>query len=153
MFVFISTLIKYYLMIEFRVEKPFTLPSSIVWEIVRDVNSIPNYWKGTRELDVKEIKEGVYEGTVRFAVPMRGKVRITVSDNDKILLFDYLKGPIIGYNKVSVGENKIVSEWKVRMTGLLKIMDKWNSKHFMEGTQNALERIIQEARNRINKNY
>ncbi|AKA74342.1 SRPBCC family protein [Saccharolobus solfataricus] len=135
------------LMIEFVVEKSFTTSEDIVWRIVRDVNSIPNYWKGVRELNVKEVGKNVYEGKIRFAFPSSGKVRIIVNDDERLITFEYLDGPIRGYNKVKVSKGKISSEWRVTMSGLLKLIENWNRDHFMEGTEHALERILNAALN------
>ncbi|WP_338602084.1 SRPBCC family protein [Sulfolobus tengchongensis] len=132
-------------MIEFTIEKSFTLPEEVVWTIVRDVNSIPKYWRGVRELDVKEVSKNIYEGKIRFAFPSNGRVRITVDENEKSLTFEYLDGPIRGYNKVKVFKGKIISEWRVRMSGLLRLSENWNKNHFMQGTEHALERILNDA--------
>ncbi|MFP3198152.1 MAG: SRPBCC family protein, partial [Sulfolobaceae archaeon] len=49
-----------------------------VWDVVKDVKKIPEFWKGTRELNVEETSQGVYEGDVRFAFPSKGKVKIEI---------------------------------------------------------------------------
>ncbi|ADX85025.1 hypothetical protein [Saccharolobus islandicus] len=133
------------IMIEFVIEKSFNMPEDIVWRIARDVNSIPNYWKGVRELNVKEVDKNVYEGRIRFAFPSSGKVRIIINDDERTLTFEYLDGPIRGYNKVKLSKGKISSEWRVTMIGLLKLAEGWNRDHFMEGTEHALERILNAA--------
>lgn len=136
-------------MITFSVSRKFNIPSQVVWEIVKDVNSIPKYWKGTRELNVREISKGVYEGEIRFAFPSRGKVRITVEEEYKRLTFFYLSGPIKGTNVVEVKDNEITSTWNVKMSLLLKFAESWNSNHFKQGTEHALERIISEAIDKV----
>ncbi|MCH4816034.1 MAG: SRPBCC family protein [Saccharolobus sp.] len=135
------------IMIEFVIEKSFNMPEDVVWRIARDVNSIPNYWRGVRELKVKEVNKNVYEGKIRFAFPSSGKVRIIVNDDERTLTFEYVDGPIRGYNKVKISKGKISSEWRVTMSGLLKLTESWNRGHFMEGTEHALERILNAALN------
>ena len=49
-------------MIEFEVSKEFSLSPNLVWGVVREVKDYPKYWHGTRELNVKKVKEGVFEG-------------------------------------------------------------------------------------------
>ena len=132
-------------MITFSVSRKFNVPPQIVWEIVRDVNSIPKYWKGTRELHVNKVGEGIYEGEIRFAFPSKGKVRLIVDDKSRKLTFSYLSGPIRGFNVVEVKDNEITSTWEVKMSLLLSLTESWNAKHFKEGTEHALERIISEA--------
>ncbi|BDC18669.1 SRPBCC family protein [Acidianus sp. HS-5] len=132
-------------MITFSVSRKFNASPLTVWEIVKDINSIPKYWKGTRELQLNKVGEGVYEGKIRFAFPSKGKIRLTVDDENRKLTFSYLSGPIKGYNVVEVKDNEITSTWKVKMSLLLSFAENWNAKHFKEGTEHALERIISEA--------
>ncbi|MUM64964.1 SRPBCC family protein [Acidianus infernus] len=133
-------------MITFSVGRKFDVSPQAVWSIVKDVNSIPKYWKGTRELHVDKIAEGVYEGTVRFAFPSKGRIRLIIDDENRKLTFNYLSGPIKGYNIVEVKENEIISTWRVKMSLLLTLAESWNAKHFKQGTEHALERIISEAK-------
>ncbi|MDT7902190.1 MAG: SRPBCC family protein [Acidianus sp.] len=136
-------------MITFSVSKKFDVSPQAVWNIVKDVNSIPKYWKGTRELHVNKVAEGIYEGVVRFAFPSKGRIRLIVDDENKKLTFNYLSGPIKGYNIVEVKENEIISSWRVKMSLLLALAESWNAKHFKQGTEHALDRIISEAKSGI----
>lgn len=133
-------------MITFSVSKKFEVPPQVVWKIVRDVNSIPKYWRGTRELHVNKVAEGVYEGIIRFAFPSKGKIRLIVDDESRRLTFNYLSGPIKGYNVVEVKEGEITSSWSVKMSLLFAFAERWSAKHFKQGTEHALERIISEAK-------
>ncbi|AWR96743.1 SRPBCC family protein [Acidianus sulfidivorans JP7] len=132
-------------MIEFTVNKVFSCDQDLVWKITSDINSIPKYWKGTRELNVKQISKNVYEGSIRFAFPSTGRVKIIINEADKTLTFQYLSGPIKGFNVVKVSKNQISSKWEVSMSLLLKIFEKRNAEHFKLGTEHALERIIEEC--------
>lgn len=132
-------------MIEFKVSIPFNCDKEKVWSIVKDLNSVPKYWQGTRELNVKEVERGVYEGKIRFAFPSSGNVKIVIDEVKKTLTFHYLDGPFKGYNIVKVEDYKITSEWKVSMNGFFKLFEGWNYRHFKEGTQRALERIVNEC--------
>ncbi|MFP3163836.1 MAG: SRPBCC family protein [Acidianus hospitalis] len=136
-------------MITFSVSKKFDVSPQAVWNIVKDVNSIPKYWKGTRELHVNKVAEGIYEGVVRFAFPSKGRIRLIVDDKNRKLTFNYLSGPIKGYNIVEVKENEIISSWRVKMSLLLALAESWNAKHFKQGTEHALDRIISEAKSGI----
>ncbi|AEE93168.1 conserved hypothetical protein [Acidianus hospitalis W1] len=136
-------------MITFSVSKKFDVSPQAVWNIVKDINSIPRYWKGTRELHVNKVAEGIYEGVVRFAFPSKGRIRLIVDDKNRKLTFNYLSGPIKGYNIVEVKENEIISSWRVKMSLLLALAESWNAKHFKQGTEHALDRIISEAKSGI----
>ncbi|ARM75223.1 SRPBCC family protein [Acidianus manzaensis] len=132
-------------MIEFTVNRTFNCDQDLIWKITKEINSIPKFWKGTRELNVKETSKGTYEGTIRFAFPSTGKVKIIVNDNDKTLTFQYISGPIKGFNIVKVDKNQISSRWEVSMSLILRLMEKRNAEHFKLGTEHALERIIEEC--------
>lgn len=132
-------------MIEFTVTKSFNCDPDIIWNIVKDLNSVPNYWKGTRELKVKEIEKGIYEGTVRFAFPSTGKIKIVINEQKRTVTFQYLSGTIKGYNFVKVSRDSLSSRWEVSTLILLKLFEKRISEHFKIGTEHALERIVTEC--------
>jgi len=115
-----------------------------IWEIVRNPFDIPNYWKGTRELNIREVEKGVYEGDIRFAFPAKGKVRIIVDDYSKKIIINYLSGPIKGSHEIYVEEDKICSKWNVKTSIFLRPFEKNITEHFKSGTIHALERIIKE---------
>ena len=116
-----------------------------VWEIVRNPYDIPNYWKGTRELNIKEIQKGVYEGDIRFAFPSSGKVRIVVDEGNKKVTINYLSGPVKGYHEITVETDKICSKWNVQLSLVLRPFEKNTEEHFKSGTVNALDRIVSRA--------
>lgn len=109
---------------------------------MKNVKDIPNYWKGTRELNVKEVQKGVYEGTIRFAFPSSGKVRIEVFEEEKKIRINYLEGPVRGVHEIYVTHDKICSSWKVNLSPLLRLFERRVEEHFKSGTEHALERII-----------
>jgi hypothetical protein len=134
-------------MIRFKVSKEIENPN-VLWEVVKDVSSIPNYWKGIRELRVKEISPGIYEGEVKFAFPSTSKVRLEIRENERKLLFHFLGGILKGFNEVRVGERTIESTWEVEMPLYMRPLESRNQEHFRQGTENALERMINEAKTR-----
>ncbi|TRM77376.1 SRPBCC family protein [Sulfolobus sp. B1] len=131
------------IMIEFSIEKKIDCDPRKVWDIVKDLSSFTKYWHGTRELNLREVEKNVYEGELRFAFPAKGRVKISILENDRKVIINYLKGPFIGTMSITVYDDKIVSTWRVEMKGIYKLFEKWNEKHFKEGTIHALERIEQ----------
>ena len=111
-----------------------------VLSIIKDVKRMPEFWKGTRELNVVEVGQGVYEGEVKFAFPSKGKVRIEVLENKVVV--NYLKGPVIGKHEIYVEGDKICSSWNVRLSFPFNLREKWTAEHFKSGTVHALERIV-----------
>lgn len=118
--------------------------SEKTWKIVKDPYKIPKYWKGTRELNIKEVENGLFEGEIRFAFPSSGEVRIIVDENKKSVTINYLSGPIKGVHEITVEPNQICSKWNVELSIFLKPFEKKTEEHFKSGTINALERIINE---------
>ncbi|MBB5254327.1 SRPBCC family protein [Sulfurisphaera ohwakuensis] len=115
-----------------------------IWEIIRDPYKIPNYWKGTRELNIREVSKNIYEGEVRFAFPAKGKVKIEVDDNSRRITISYLSGPVKGKHEIEIKDKKICSNWNVELSLLFRFREKWTEEHFRSGTIHALERIVSE---------
>ena len=132
-------------MIEFEVSKEFSLSPNLVWGVVREVKDYPKYWHGTRELNVKKVKEGVFEGVARLAFPAKVKVRVTIDDRERKLTVEYLEGIMKGFHTVEVLGHEIKSHWRVSLSPWLRPFEGRVKKHFMAGTNNALERILREV--------
>lgn len=111
-----------------------------VWARVRDVDAIPTYWHGTRELRVTARGEKVSADVV-FAFGGKGKEEITVDDQTRTMTINYLSGPFTGTQRVSVAESEVEAEWDVSFRGALKLVSRWNESHFKSGTRHALERL------------
>ena len=136
-------------MIEFEVSKSFSLSPDLVWGVVREVKDYTKYWHGTRELDVTQVREGVFEGVAKLAFPAEVKVRVTVSDAERRLTVEYLEGIIKGFHTVEVSDREIRSHWRVNLSPWLKPFEGRVKGHFVAGTNNALERILMEAERRV----
>ncbi|AWS00223.1 hypothetical protein [Metallosphaera hakonensis] len=131
-------------MISFSVSKTFSPElREEIWEIVKDINSMPKYWKGIRELNVNQVSHNVFEGSVRFAFPSTSRVRIQVLDY--AVLVSFLNGILSGENRIEVGQGELRSTWNVEMPFYMRPFEGRNKEHFMEGAEHALERIIAEA--------
>ena len=135
-------------MIEFEVSRAFSLSPDLVWGVVREVKDYTKYWHGTRELDVNQVSEGVFEGVARLAFPAKVKVRVTVSDTERKLTVEYLGGVIKGFHTVEVLDREIRSHWGVNLSFWLKPFEGRVKGHFMSGASHALERILSEAERR-----
>lgn len=129
-------------MIRFIVCKEFKADSQRVWEVVSDVSRVPEFWRGTRELRVRETQKDVFEGEIRFAFPAKGLIRIARDPLKKVVIFQYLKGPVKGTNEVTVRDGELCSEWNVGLSFPYRLLEKRIAGHFRKGTENALERAI-----------
>ncbi|BCU71020.1 SRPBCC family protein [Stygiolobus caldivivus] len=130
-------------MISFVVCKDIKYGRERVWDIISDVRKIPEFWKGTRELNVVEVSKGVYEGEVKFAFPSKGKVRIEVHSEENKVIINYLKGPVIGQHEIYIDGEKVCSKWNVRLTFPFNLRERWTEEHFRSGAEHALDRVIE----------
>ena len=120
------------------------------WRILSDVEAIPRYWRGHREVRVLNRVGNTYMVKIRFAFPGPGNsgiARIEVREEERTVLINYLEGPIRGYVRNHVSNNALVSQWDIEVKPLFLIMKPWIRRHFINGTTNALTRIINELIN------
>lgn len=112
-----------------------------IWDIISQWKRVPEFWKGTRELNPQENETF----QVRFAFPGTGVMRIELDKPGLTVREDYLKGPFKGFKTTSVttddGVSKLKTEWNVKLSPALMFGRSSIEKHFKEGTVNALKRI------------
>ena len=111
-----------------------------LWKRVSNIEMIPTYWHGTRELIIKR-SEGKVTAAVVFAFGGRGRAEITTDDAAKTLTLDYVEGPFKGKQTVAVKEQVIEADWDVTFRGAYRVLGPWNASHFRSGTRNALARL------------
>lgn len=132
------------MLIQERVE--FEGDPAAVWGRLSSVERIPEFWHGTRSLQVigREDK-GPGRETVRartkFAFGGSGEVEITVDDTTKTLTSNYTSGPFTGVQVVRVLGNAIEARWDVNFRGVFRLTSSWTGGHFRSGTLHALERL------------
>ena len=115
---------------------------SEVWKRVSAVEDIPNYWHGTRSLEVLHRGEGPTRVKVRFAFGGSGEADISSDEARRILTIVYRSGPFSGEQIVRVDEDAVVAAWDVEFRGIFRLASKWNEGHFRSGTVHALERLV-----------
>ena len=117
-----------------------------VWDRLSSVERIPEFWHGTRSLEVvRRDSKGPGKETVKartkFAFGGSGNVEITADDATMTLTSDYTSGPFKGTQVVKVVGNAIEARWDVNFTGVFKLTSSWTGGHFRSGTLHALERL------------
>jgi hypothetical protein len=117
-----------------------------VWERLSSVERIPEFWHGTRSLEVigrdsKGPGKETVKARARFAFGGSGNVEITADDTAMTLTSDYTSGPFKGVQVVKVVGNAIEARWDVNFTGVFKLTSGWTGGHFRIGTLHALERL------------
>lgn len=115
-----------------------------IWRLVKQVESIPRYWHGTKELKV--VMKGIeYEGTAKFAFGGQSRVKIRLEETTRRVIVEYLDGAFTGLQSISVEKGGVSVTWDIHFRGIYRIFGKTNARHFANGSSNALARICEEA--------
>jgi hypothetical protein len=130
-------------LIQERVE--FDGDPAAVWGRLSDVERIPEFWHGTRSLQItgRDSVQGreTVKARTKFAFGGSGDVEITADDATMTLTSNYTSGPFKGVQVVRVVGNAIEARWDVNFTGVFKLTSGWTGGHFRSGTVHALERL------------
>lgn len=117
-----------------------------LWRRLSDVQSIPKYWHGHREVNVLERDGNSYHVTIKYAFPSifggnMGKSIITVDDGMKAIKFNNTDGPVLGAITVRIDEKdqRLICEYNVSVSSP---MGGWVRKHFMSGVEHAFDRLL-----------
>jgi hypothetical protein len=116
-----------------------------VWKRASAVSEIPNYWHGTRSLEVVGRSGGLVQVKVKFAFGGSGEAHISTDEERRTLTIDYKSGPFTGRQTVIVNDGSVVARWDVKFRGVFRVASKWNEAHFRSGTVHALERLAGDA--------
>ena len=132
------------MLIQERVE--FESDPAVVWERLSDIERIPEFWHGTRSLEVlgrdpKGQGKETVRARARFAFGGSGEVEITADEATMTLTSDYKSGPFSGTQVVKIVGNAIEARLDARFSGLFKLTSSWTGGHFKSGTRHALERL------------
>ena len=115
---------------------------SVVWKRASSVEDIPDYWHGTRSLEVVQKGPESTRVKVKFAFGGSGEADVSADDEKRPLPIRYRSGPFTGEQTVSVNEGTIVAAWDGRFRGAFRLASRWNEGHFRSGTVHALERLV-----------
>ncbi len=132
------------MLIQERVE--FKGDPAAVWERLSDIERIPEFWHGTRSLQITgRESSGPGKETVKakakFAFGGSGEVEITSDKATTSLTSNYTSGPFKGVQVVKIVGNAIEARWDVNFTGVFRLTSSWTGGHFKSGTLHALERL------------
>lgn len=132
------------MLIEERVE--FQGDPAAVWERLSDVERIPEFWHGTKSVEVigrESVGPGrkTVDARVKFAFGGSGRAEITADDSSMTLTSNYTSGPFKGAQVVRVVGNAVEARWDIEFTGVFKLTSSWSRGHFRSGTLHALKRL------------
>ena len=121
-----------------------------VWDGISDIDSDPDFWRGTRQ--IKNISKAENRVKRDVVIAFRNSVckEIVVFDPKKSINIEITEGPIKGKKTITLSniENnftRIDVEWNIKIIGLFVIFTQIVKKHILSGTQEALERISKEV--------
>lgn len=122
---------------EFKKEIEIKCNKNDLWNLIKDYKKDPEFWHGTRSIE--KIDNFYY---IQFAFPGKGKMSMDIDDNNYTIKENYLKGPFTGYVIKKIDGNvKLITEWNIKLSPLLKLFNKKLQNHFETGAENALKRI------------
>lgn len=117
-----------------------------VWDVISDIDSDPDFWRGTRQ--IKNISKTGNTVEREVVIAFRNSVcrEIVILDPKKSINIEIMEGPIKGKKTIALSniENnstRIDVEWNIKINGLFVIFTQIIKKHILSGTQEALERI------------
>jgi uncharacterized protein YndB with AHSA1/START domain len=129
---------------QLNIDRECSASADEVWRLVSQVENLPKYWHGTRELKV--VKKGSeYNGEVKFAFGGRGRIKVKLDESKRKVIIEYLDGAFTGSQIISVNKGGLSATWDIHFRGIFKVFGKVNADHFASGTSNALARICEEA--------
>lgn len=135
--------------VKFSVSADTTASTEDVIDVLSQWKNLPEFWHGMRE--VSPARGGMLR--VRFAFPGEGKMSYFCDQESMYCTENYHSGPFTGFKKIEISESEagstITVKWDVHLSLKLIIFKRLITRHFQQGTENALSRIIQEAESRI----
>ncbi len=132
------------MLIEGKVE--FEGDPAVVWERLSSIERIPEFWHGTRSLQILGRKTGAQgresvRARAKFAFGGSGDVEITVDAANMTVTWDYVSGPFKGVQTARIVGKAVEARWDIRLNGVFRLTAGWTAGHFKSGTRHALERL------------
>lgn len=116
-----------------------------VFSLMKDALGLPAYWHGMRE--ISDNGNGTY--SVKFQFPGKAVMEYSCNQEDLTCVETYKKGPFTGTKTTRLsdtgGMTELRSEWKIKLSVMLRPMQNKMQKHLSEGTENALQRLCEAA--------
>ncbi len=135
--------------IRFSLDKEVSSPDC-AWKVVSDVQSMPKYWKGHREVKILNSDANRFRISITFAFPgpgNTGEAEVVVLETERRIVINYVKGPVKGNVTIGVRyeDSKVETSWDVQVPLYLAPVEPWLKDHFIKGASDALSRIAEEC--------
>lgn len=135
--------------VKFEVSSETIASPREIMDVLGNWQTLPQYWHGMREIS---------ESTgnmllVRFAFPGEGKMSYICDSDSLSCTENYHSGPFTGFKRIDIepdgSKTRILVRWEVHLSLRLLLLKGFILKHFRQGTESALSRIIEEAEKSI----
>lgn len=133
-------------MANFHTSKKIDAPVSEVWKVLSDIDREPEFWHGTKSIKNISKSDNIVEREVVITFKNSVCKETVTLDPMKSIATNITEGPLKGKKIVVInpdGDNASVVdvEWDIRLSGFMGIFSKMVTKHILEGTNDALNRI------------
>ena len=133
-------------MANFHTSKKIDAPVSEVWKVLSDIDREPEFWHGTKSIKNISKLDNIVEREVVIAFKNSVCKETVTLDPMKSITTNITEGPLKGKKIVVInpnGDNESVVdvEWDIRLSGFMGIFSKMVTKHILEGTNDAMNRI------------
>ena len=113
-----------------------------VWKRVSSIERLPEFWHGTRSLQVIRQEGNKTRIRAKFAFGGSRDVEVTTDESNNTLTLNYVSGPFTGVQTVRVVGNTEEARWDIEFKGIYRFGAKRIAGHFRGGTVHALERLV-----------
>ena len=135
--------------VKFSVSANTTASSEDIIDVISNWKDLPDYWHGMREITQSNGKML----NVRFAFPGEGKMSYFCDYESQYCTENYHSGPFTGFKRVEISEGQsgstITVKWDIHLSLRFIFLKGFITRHFQQGTESALSRIIKEAETRV----
>ncbi|MDA4117597.1 MAG: SRPBCC family protein [Thaumarchaeota archaeon] len=115
-----------------------------VWKRVSDIERMPEFWHGTRSLQVVGREGNKTRIKAKFAFGGSRDVEVTTDEANRTLALSYASGPFTGVQTVTVAGNTLEARWDIEFKGIYRLGASRIAGHFRTGTVHALARLVGE---------
>lgn len=131
--------------VKFEVTSEANASPKEIMDVLYSWETLPQYWHGMRE--IKKSTGNMY--LVRFAFPGEAKMSY-ICDSDSLSCSEnYHSGPFTGFKRIEIEPTasgaRILVRWDIQLSFRLILLKGFIAKHFKQGTESAITRIIAEA--------
>ena len=136
-------------MAEINVSVEISASIDKVWNIVSDIDNEPKFWKGTKEIrNISKNRDTVNrEITIAFR-DQKCMQEVKLQPKEKIEAI-FTKGIIDGTKIITLtdkdGKTLLKAKWDIKLTGMMGMFTGMIKKHIESGTEQALQKIKEEA--------